>query len=131
MNKMASQQSKLIYEDLTYKVRGAIFKVYNELGFGHKESVYCKALAIEFNKQEIPHKEEPRLEIKYDGVNVGVYVPDFLIDDKVIIEMKSVDFLPKEAEKQLVYYLKGTSYRLGFLVNFGGSKLEIIRKIWG
>lgn len=120
---------KLIYEGLTYKIRGAIFKVYNELGFGHRESVYRKALAIEFNKQAIPHKEEPRLEIKYDGL--GVYVPDFLIDDKVIIEMKSVEFLPKEAEKQPVYYLKGTSYRLGFLVNFGASKLEIKRKIWG
>ncbi len=126
-----TKSSKLIYEDLTYKIRGVIFKVYNELGFGHKESVYRKALAIEFNKQEIHHKEEPRLEIKYDGLSVGVYVPDFLVDDKVIIEMKSVDFLPKEAEKQLVYYLKGTSYRLGLLVNFGASKLEIKRKIWG
>lgn len=125
------KQPKLIYEDLTYKIRGSIFKVYNELGFGHRESVYRKALAIEFSKQEIPHKEEPRLEIKYDGVSVGVYVPDFLIDDKVIIEIKSVEFLPKEAEKQLVYYLKRTSYRLGFLVNFGAGRLEIKRKIWG
>lgn len=101
------------------------------MDIGHRESVYRKALAIELNRQEIPNKEEPRLEIKYDGVSVGVYVPDFLIDDKVIIEMKSVDYLSKEAEKQLVYYLKGTSYRLGFLVNFGASKLEIKRKIWG
>lgn len=71
----------LLYEDLTYKVRGAVFKVYNTLGFGHRDKV-------------------------------GSYTPDFLIDDKIIIEIKSI-------------------YRLELLVNFGTGKLEIKRKIWG
>ncbi|RJP46802.1 MAG: GxxExxY protein [Armatimonadetes bacterium] len=121
----------LLYEDLTYKIRGIIFKIYNTLGFGHRESVYQKALAIEFKKQNILFDEEPRLNIIYDNVKVGTYIPDFLLYNKIILEIKSIDFLPKEAEKQLIHYLKGTNYRLGFLVNFGKSKLEIKRKIWG
>lgn len=121
----------LLYEDLTYKVRGAIFDVYNTLGFGHKEVVYQKSLKIEFTKQDINYVEHPKLEIKYDNIKVGNYVPDFVIDDKIILEIKSIEFLPKEAEKQLVYYLKGTNFELGLLVNFGKSRLEIKRKIWG
>jgi len=121
----------LLYEDLTYKIRGTIFKVYNTLGFGHRESVYQRALITEFAKQEIPFKEQPRLDIVYNGVKVGTYTPDFTIDDKIIVEIKSAEFLPKQAEKQLIYYLKGTDYKLGLLVNFGASKLEIKRKIWG
>lgn len=121
----------LLYEDLTYKLRGVFFKVYNTLGFGHRESVYQNALVAEFNKQKIPFKEESRLGVIYDGAKVGTYTPDFLIDDKIILEIKSVEFLSKDAEKQLIYYLKGTNYKLGFLVNFGSSRLEIKRKIWG
>lgn len=121
----------LIYKELTYKLRGAIFKVYNVLGFGHKESVYQRALSVEFGSQSILYKEEPRLAVVYEGIKVGTYTPDFLIDDKIILEIKSTEFMPAQAEKQLIYYLKGTSYKLGFLVNFGSSKLEIKRKIWG
>jgi len=121
----------LLYEDLTYRLRGIFFKVYNTLGFGHRESVYQHALAIEFKKQRISFKEEPRLGVVYDGTKVGTYSPDFLIDDKIILEIKSVEFLTKDMEKQLIYYLKSTGYKLGLLVNFGTSKLEIKRKIWG
>lgn len=121
----------LLYEDLTYKVRGTIFKVYNKLGFGHKESVYQKALCLEFLKQNIPFKERPQLKVTYENVAVGGYIPDFLIDDKIIVEIKSLEFLTKDSEKQLIYYLKGTNYRLGLLVNFGKNRLEIKRKIWG
>lgn len=121
----------LLYEDLTYKVRGAIFKVYNTLGFGHRESVYQKALATELATQRIPFREQPKLNIIYNNVKVGTYTPDFTVSDKIIIEIKSVEFLPKQAEKQLIYYLKGTNYKLGLLVNFGTSELVIKRKIWG
>lgn len=121
----------LLYEDLTYKLRGVFFRVYNTLGFGHRESVYQNALVVEFNKQKISFKEEPRLGVVYDGAKVGTYTPDFLIDDKIILEIKSAEFLTKDTEKQLIYYLKGTGYKLGLLVNFGASKLEIKRKIWG
>lgn len=121
----------LLYEELTYKVRGAIFQVYNTLGFGHKESVYSKALSIEFDKKTVPFESEKRLDIVYDGKSVGIYKPDFVIASSVILEIKSLEIMPAHLEKQLIYYLKGTNYRVGLLVNFGGTKLVIKRKIWG
>ena len=123
-------EDKLLYKDLTYRIRAAIFRVYNTLGFGHKETVYQKALAHELPKQKLLFDKEKRLDVFYDNIVVGHYVPDFVIEDKVILELKSLDFLPNDLEKQLIYYLKGTNYKLGLLVNFGTNKLLIKRKIW-
>jgi GxxExxY protein len=121
---------KLLYGDLTYRVRGAIFTVYNELGFGHKENIYQKALIKEFEILNIPYKQEVGLDVKYKGDIVGKYRPDFVIDDKIIIEIKSVEFMTKSYEEQLLHYLKTTGYSLGFLVNFGSNRLFIKRLIW-
>lgn len=120
----------LLYADLTYSLRGAIFTVYNELGFGHKEQVYQKALMREFDDLKIPYKREANLEVSYKGKRVGNYRPDFVIDGKIVIEIKAVEFMPKSYEDQLVHYLKTTGYSLGLLVNFGSNRLYIKRLIW-
>lgn len=121
---------KLLYEDLSYKIRGCVFDVYNNLGFGHKESVYQKALALELGKLKINFQCEQNLPIVYCDKKIGTYRPDFVIDNKIIIEIKAVPFMPKSYETQLTYYLKGTNYKLGFLINFGSTKLEIRRRVW-
>ncbi|TRZ52771.1 MAG: GxxExxY protein [Dehalococcoidia bacterium] len=68
--------------------------------------------------------------IKYNGKNVGTYQPDFVIDNKILIELKAASFLIKEHKKQFWNYIKGSEYKLGFLINFGGKKLEIIRRVY-
>ncbi|MBU1180492.1 GxxExxY protein [Patescibacteria group bacterium] len=120
----------LLYEEETYKIRGSIFNVYNTLGFGHKEDVYQKALSIEFKKNNIKFEEQKSLNIIYNSEKVGNYRPDFIADDKIIIEIKATEFTLDKFKKQLKYYLSGTNYQLGLLVNFGSSKLEIHRIIW-
>ena len=120
----------LLYADLTYKIRGAVFEVYNTLGYGHKEKVYQQALAKEFKEMNIPYKREKNLNVNYKGENVGNYKPDFVVDNKVILELKAVEFMPKSYERQLIHYLKGTNFKLGLLINFGGTKLDIRRLIW-
>ncbi len=65
----------------------------------------------------------------YKGENVGIYEPDFIIEDKVLVEIKAVPMLTKLFDTQLYYYLKGTKYEVGFLVNFGAEKLQIKRRI--
>jgi len=122
--------SDFLYEDLTYKIRGCAFKVYNSLGFGHKESIYQKALEIELKKEGLNTEKEKILNISYDGKKVGIYRPDFVVESKIIIEIKAVELLPKSSEAQLVYYLKGTNFSLGFLINFGACKLDIRRRVW-
>lgn len=130
MNKQISTDTKLLYADLTYKIRAAIFAVRNELGSGHKEGVYHKALEKEFASRGISFVTEKALAISYRGEKVGVYRPDFTIDDKVILEIKAVPFLPRDSEIQMSYYLRGTKYKLGLLVNFGSVRLEIKRRIF-
>lgn len=121
---------ELLYADLTYKIRKAAFNVYNELGFGHKENIYQKSLEEEFNQLKLPYKREFNLKVYYKDTKVGDYRPDFIIDDKIIIEIKATEFVPKTFETQLIYYLKSTKYKLGLLINFGSPKLQIKRLIW-
>lgn len=130
MKKRIYTDKKLLYENLTYRIRRAIFNVYNELGFGHKEGVYQKALVKEFEELNISYQEEVGLDVKYKGDIVGKYRPDFAIEDKIIVELKSVEFMPKSYEDQLIHYLKTTGFSLGLLVNFGSSRLYIKRLIW-
>lgn len=120
----------LLYSDLTYKLQGCFFTVFNTLGHGYKENIYQKALASELKSHKINFLQEPPLSIKYKEETIGIYRPDFFIEKKVIVELKSLEYLPTAAIKQLVHYLKGTSVQLGFLVNFGSDKLQIIRRVW-
>ncbi len=119
-----------LYEDASYKLRGCVFRVYNTLGFGHKEGVYQKALAEEFLKSGLTFEREKTIPIIYNGKQVGTYRPDFTIEGTIILEIKAVEFMPKSYETQLVYYLKGTNYKLGFLVNFGAAKLDMRRRVY-
>src|SRR4051812_3058024 len=124
------ESHELLYPELSYKVQGSFFKVYNTLGFGHKEIVYERALAEELQVQKISFQVQKRLPIYYNSKKIAEYVPDFVIDQKIIIELKALEFLPKKLTTQLIYYLKGTNYSLGYLINFGAPKLEIVRRVW-
>ncbi|MBI3319014.1 MAG: GxxExxY protein [Candidatus Omnitrophica bacterium] len=127
---MIADKKAYLYQDLTYQIRGACYEVYNTLGPGFKEEVYHRALAEECKLRRIPFTEKPRLALTYKGKAVGVYEPDFIIENKVILEIKAVPQMPTVFEAQLYYYLKGTEYRLGLLVNFGAAKLDIRRRIF-
>jgi len=122
--------TKLIFADLTYKARGAIFEVYNTLGSGHKEQIYQKALEKELDLRKISYKKEENLDVKYKGEKVGNYRPDFVLEDKIIVEIKAVEFMPKSYEDQLIHYLKTTGFKVGLLVNFGQPRLYIKRLVW-
>lgn len=121
---------RILYKELAYQVVGAFYEVYNTLGAGFKESIYHKALATEFSLRKIPSVTNKKLPVKYKGQNAGIYEPDFIVDNKILIEIKAVPKMPKVYEKQLYYYLRGTEYKLGYLVNFGADKLEIKRRIY-
>ena len=120
---------KILYKDLSYKVVGCFYKVYNTLGPGHKEDIYHRALEIEFKKKNISFVSKKNIRIKYEGKEIGIYQPDFVIDEKIIIEIKSVLVLPKVFEKQLYYYVKAPGYKLGYLVNFGADRIYIKRRV--
>jgi GxxExxY protein len=121
--------NKILYKDECYRIQGAVFEVYHEMGCGFLEAVYQECLEKEFRKQSIPFRAQVDLELKYkDEPLKQTYRPDFICYDRIIIELKAVKDIASEHKAQLMNYLKATGLELGLLVNFGSyPKVEIIR----
>ena len=112
----------IVYKEESYKIIGAAFKVYNNLGHGFLEAVYQEALEIEFERQGIPCEREKELSIIYDGVQLKqTYKADFVCYGKIIVELKAVSELDDAHRSQVYNYLHATGYRFGLLLNFGCS----------
>ncbi|MFA5894107.1 MAG: GxxExxY protein [Candidatus Margulisiibacteriota bacterium] len=124
-----TKKNELLYEELTYKIRGAVFEVKKNLGLGHKEKVYQGALEEEFKKINLKFDREKRIDIKYNDKKVGIYQPDFVINDKIIVEIKKLPFVGKIEKEQVWSYLKGTNYELALLVNFSNTDVHFERII--
>lgn len=110
--------------DITYKIRGAIFTVHKELGPGLLESVYEAALAHELNEMGLDVKTQVGLPVEYKSIMLELgFRIDILVNNQVVIEIKSVENLHDVHKKQLLTYLKLSNKRLGILVNFNTSVL--------
>lgn len=120
---------KYLYSDLTGKIIGAAMAVHKELGPGYPEKIYQRALSEELGKQRIPFNREEKFNVLYNGRSVGYEVMDFLAFGKIAIELKATKEIMDLHAKQLVGYLKGAGLKLGLILNFGKSKLEIKRII--
>ena len=116
------------YDGLTHKIIGCAYKVFNELGFGFLESIYKKAMIIELTKNNLKVEAEKPLKVYYDNQVLGDFFIDLYVEDKVIVELKSVQNLVKEHEVQLVNYLQGLQKDIGLLINFGPSGVDVKRK---
>ena len=117
--------------DISFKIRGAIFKVYNTLGPGLFESVYESALYYELTKIDLNVQRQLEITIPYDEIILDVaFKIDLLVEDKVIIELKSVEDLAPIHYKQITNYLKLTDKKLGLLINFNTINiLDNIKRI--
>lgn len=122
-------EGELLYKDLSYAIRGILFEIKKSLGLGHKEQIYQKAFEEELLERKIIFNREKQIFIIYNKKKIGVYQPDFVIDEKIIVEFKALPFVGTRETKQLWTYLKGSDYKLAFLVNFGND-LEIKRVIY-
>jgi GxxExxY protein len=121
---------ELLYKQESYKIIGACYEVYNELGCGYLEAVYQEALEREFQLQNIPYKRESILEILYKGEPLKKkYSADFICYEKIIVELKALSTLLTDHESQVLNYLKATGYKLGILVNFGEPSLRYKRMV--
>ena len=120
--------------EISYKIRGCIFKVYNNLGPGLLESAYEAALKYELEKIHLGVSTQTALPMVYESIKVDVgYRLDLLVENKVIIELKSVENLADVHHKQIITYLKLSGLKLGLLVNFNCSDISkcIFRKVNG
>lgn len=119
----------LIYKEECYKLVGLIFEVFNNLGYGYKESSYQKAIAEIFRQNNIEFKEQLRAKVKFRGKEVGLYILDFLVFGKIAIELKRKNFFSKREIEQLYSYLKAIDLRLGLLVHFTNSGIRYKRVV--
>ncbi len=117
------------HADLTGKVIGAFFKLYNTLGYGFNEKVYENALAIELCKAGLRVATQQEIVVYYEGEAIGNYRTDIVINDVVIVELKAVRELAGGHEAQLLNYLKATTVEVGLLLNFG-ARAEYKRKVY-
>ena len=121
----------LLYPEESYKIRGACFAVYKQFRNTQKESVYQRALLQHLKTLGLLVEREKQLPIFYLESKVGVYIPNILVNQAIIIELKAKPFLHKDDVKQFWFYLKNSQFRLGFLVNFGEHDgVKIIRRVY-
>ena len=114
---------------ITYIINGAIFEVNRILGPGFLEKVYENALLIELRERGLRAENQVPINVKYKGQGVGEYIADLLVEEKVIVELKTVESLTKVHEAQLLNYLQATGIKIGLLVNFKNQKAEIKRMV--
>lgn len=117
------------YLELTEKIIGCAYRVYNNMGFGFLESVYEKCLMIELEKAGLKAESQIPITVFYDGEVVGEFVADILVENNIILELKSVKRVFKAHEVQLVNYLVATKKDIGLILNFGEQKVEVKRKV--
>ena len=112
-------QNKIVYPDESYKIMGACFNVYKEIGSGFPEAVYQECLEIEFEYQKLSFIAQKQLKLSYrEKILKKTFVPDFICYDKIIVEIKAVSKLTDGDKAQVFNYLKASKFKLGILVNF-------------
>ncbi|MBM3209264.1 GxxExxY protein [Candidatus Shapirobacteria bacterium] len=121
--------AKLIEPELSYQIVGMLFKIHNKLGPTYQEKYYQRAVEQELKESKIPHKRESKVEIGYDNKRLGNYSVDFIIDNKIALEIKSVNYLHPKYINQVLGYLNAFQIRLGIIANFKKKKLEYKRII--
>lgn len=121
----------LLYQRESYLIRGACFNIYKKFRNTQKEIVYQKALEVELNSKGLIVEREKQIPVYHLRVKVGVYIPDLIVNNMILIELKAKPFLHKEDIAQFWHYLKNSRFKLGFLVNFGNQNgAEIIRRVY-
>ncbi len=127
---MKKEMTDLLYKDETYQIIGACMEVYNSLGRGFSEVVYKDALEYEFKVKNIEYSREKFYNIQYKAITLPHhYIADFVINDRIIFEVKAIERLTGSHVKQCINYLAVSKLKIALLVNFGESSLKYERVI--
>jgi GxxExxY protein len=118
----------MIHQEITSEIIRCFYQVYNTLGFGFLEKVYENAFYLEMINHGLSCRKQVPITVFYQGIAVGDYYADIIVEDKIILELKAAETLAEEHELQLINYLKATRMEIGLLLNFG-KEPQIRRKI--
>ncbi|TSC52960.1 MAG: hypothetical protein LiPW39_494 [Parcubacteria group bacterium LiPW_39] len=121
---------KFLYKKESYDIIEACQEVWREFGGSFKEAILDRALDIALRERGYRVESQKRIDIYFKNKKVGVYVPDKVINEIILLEIKCKPFLAREDERQFWHYLKASPYKLGFLINFSPKRLEFKRRIY-
>jgi len=121
--------SHIIHPDLSYKIVGILYEVYNELGYGYQEKYYEKAVSKCLKLENIPYIEQAPYKISFKGDIIGRYFIDFVVDNKIVLELKRGDYFSQKHIEQIKGYLKATDLRLAILAHFTSNGVKIFRAL--
>lgn len=121
------KSNKILHKELSYKIIGLAMEVYNKLGYGFLEKVYENALMILFQREGIQAEQQVPIKVYFEGKVIGDYVADILVENKIILELKSVENIIDVHRAQVLNYLTATGFHLAIILNFGKEKLEFER----
>ncbi len=121
---MDTNKDELLHRDEVYEIVGCAMEVLNTLGHGLLEKNYENALVVEFNLRGIPVRQQERFKVIYKTVTVGEYIPDLIVFDKIIVEVKTIERITDVERGQVINYLKISGLKVGVIVNFKRPKLE-------
>lgn len=127
MKQPVLKRDDLIYPELSYKIVGCAYEVFKELGYGHPEKVYQMAMAILFDEKKIPYTKEEYMPIKFRNVLLRKQFIDFVVEDKVVVELKKKFHFSKAHIDQVLYYMQGKNIKLSLLINFGNEGVTFKR----
>lgn len=117
----------LIYPELSYKIMGILYEVHNKLGSSRQEKHYQRAIELELQNQSVPFEREKRTTLAYKEEKIGDYFVDFVVDGKILLELKAKDFYNSSDINQVISYLKTLGLKLGILANFRSERLKYRR----
>jgi GxxExxY protein len=117
-------ENKLLLKDEVFQIVGSAMEVLNEIGHGLHEKPYENALVIEFGIRKIPTKQQANFDVLYKGHKVGLFIPDLIAYDQVVVDTKVIDRITDVERGQMLNYLRITKLRVGVILNFKNPKLE-------
>jgi GxxExxY protein len=127
---MNSVKEEYKYSDITEKIIGCSMRVHSYLGNGFPEVIYQRCLKIEFEKTGLIFNREIEMPRYYEGINVGKRRVDFLVEDKILVELKAISEISDNHSAQILNYLKAYNLEIGLLINFGEKSLKFKRFIY-
>ncbi|MBI2075562.1 MAG: GxxExxY protein [Candidatus Harrisonbacteria bacterium] len=121
------RRNDILYPELSYAINGTLFKVFEDLGYGYQERIYQRAAAVAFTEAGIKFSEQVHTPLVYEGQTIGRYFLDFLIEDKIVLEMKQGNYFKKQNMDQIIGYLKANNLKLGLIANFTRNGVQVRR----
>jgi len=123
IDRIKANKKVIIYPELSYELMALLFKVHNTMGKNFQEKYYQRAVEIELKKQGIPYEREKLVRLYYEKENIGRYYIDFVVSNKIALEIKAADYFKREFTAQVLAYLSSAQLKLGIIVNFNSQTL--------